>query len=86
MVQDHFKGSLPMIHKFFVSQLVRQQKISQLIQIRMTVLIHLSTKITTDNSFIDSDGILDIDTYPQDSSKLMTTSGSSKGNNETTVV
>jgi hypothetical protein len=42
--------------------------------------------ISEDNSFIDSDGILDIDTYTQDSSKLMITSGSSKGNSAATVI
>ena len=43
------------------------------------------SKISEDNSFIDSDGILDIDTYPQDSSKLMITSGSSKGNSSAII-
>ena len=44
-------------------------------------------KITTDtsNSFISSDGDLDVDTFPQDSNKLMITSGRSKGNSAATI-
>ena len=49
---------------------------------------NFTSKISNDtsNSFISSDGILDIDTYPEDSSKLMITSGSSKGNSAATVI
>lgn len=44
------------------------------------------SKISNNNTFIDSNGTLEVGAYPQDSSKLMITSGGSKGNSASTVI